>query len=258
MVVKEIQAKSILSASKVYPYVLNPYVGCQFGCRYCYARFMKKFTGHTEPWGTFVDVKVNAAELLERELRKKKPDEVWISGVCDPYQPLEVKYQLTRSCLALLVTHRWPVRIQTKSPLVLRDVDIFTNADTQTKTGEEKSPDCHVGVSIATGDEEVRRIFEPDSPSLVARMDALRQLHAAGIRTYVMIAPILPGAERLIPQLEGIVDYVYVDRMNYGYADSIYRMHGLDEYRTDLYFNTIGQAISQQCQDRGIPCSICF
>lgn len=84
MVVKEIRAKSILSASKVYPYVLNPYVGCQFGCLYCYARFMKKFTGHTEPWGSFVDVKVNAPELLERELKRKKPDEVWISGVCDP------------------------------------------------------------------------------------------------------------------------------------------------------------------------------
>jgi len=93
MVIKEIRAKSILSASKVYPFVLNPYVGCQFGCLYCYARFMKKFTGHTEPWGTFVDVKAT--------------------------------YRLTRSCLSLLLERRWPIRIQTKSPLVVRDIDLL-------------------------------------------------------------------------------------------------------------------------------------
>ena len=86
MVIREIRSKSILSASKIYPFVINPYVGCQHGCSYCYARYMKKFTGHKEPWGTFVDVKINAAELLEKEIRRKKKAEVWISGVCDPYQ----------------------------------------------------------------------------------------------------------------------------------------------------------------------------
>ncbi len=257
MLVTEIQAKSILSASKVYPYVLNPYVGCAFGCRYCYARFMKKFTGHTEPWGTFVDVKVNAAELLERELlslarRRKKPAEVWISGVCDPYQPLEARYQLTRSCLALLLKHNWPVRIQTKSPLVIRDIDIVS----QTVGG--KAPDCHVGFSIGTANEEIRRLFEPNAPSIADRIDALRQIHRAGIKTYVMIAPLMPGAEQLIPLVEGIVDYVYVDRMNYGYADSIYRTHKLEQYRTDAYFKTTGRLISRQCQERGIPCSVFF
>jgi DNA repair photolyase len=115
MIVKEIKAKSILSKSRVYDYALNAYVGCQHRCLYCYAKFMKRFTGHREAWGAFVDVKVNAPELLAREVKKKRKGRVWISGVCDAYQPLEKKYLLTRRCLEILVEQGWPVTIQTKS-----------------------------------------------------------------------------------------------------------------------------------------------
>jgi DNA repair photolyase len=96
MIIKETLPKTILSKSKIYPYVINPYTGCQHACSYCYARFMKRVTGHTEPWGQFVDVKITAPDLLKVEITKKKPDKVWVSGVCDPYQPLEGKYRLTR------------------------------------------------------------------------------------------------------------------------------------------------------------------
>jgi DNA repair photolyase len=88
MKIREIKAKSILSKSQVYDYALNPYVGCQHGCVYCYAKFMKRFTGHRETWGKFVDIKINAPELLAYEVKRKKVGRVWISGVCDPYQPL--------------------------------------------------------------------------------------------------------------------------------------------------------------------------
>ena len=125
LVVKEVYAKSILTKSQIYPYVVNPYTGCQHGCSYCYARFMKRVTGHKEPWGEFVDVKVNAPKLLQKEVLRRKPDRVWVSGVCDPYQPLEAKYRLTRRCLAILADHGWPITIQTRSPLVLRDMDII-------------------------------------------------------------------------------------------------------------------------------------
>ena len=97
VVIREIHARSILSRSKVFDYVVNPYTGCQHGCTYCYARFMKRFTGHSEPWGQFVDVKVNAPELLETQVNRRPMGRVWVSGVCDPYQPLEKKYGLTRS-----------------------------------------------------------------------------------------------------------------------------------------------------------------
>ncbi|HSQ92667.1 MAG TPA: radical SAM protein [Methanoregula sp.] len=230
LIVKEICAKSILSPSKIYPWVINPYTGCQHGCTYCYARFMKRVTGHKEPWGGFVDVKVNAPALLRHEIRKKKRGKVWVSGVCDPYQPLEATYCLTRQCLEILALNSWPVIIQTRSPLVLRDMDIFTSAR-----------DFEVGLSITTADDSIRILFEPDAPPIPDRLHALEILHNAGIRTYAMVAPVLPGAEGLAGLLKGKVDYVLVDRMNYHYADRVYREHGLEENLSDQYFFRIRQ-----------------
>jgi DNA repair photolyase len=230
LLVKEIPAKSILSKSKIYPYVVNPYTGCQHGCSYCYARFMKRVTGHTEPWGEFVDVKINAAALLRQEITKKKRGKVWVSGVCDPYQPLEVKYRLTRQCLEILARNAWPVIIQTRSPLVLRDIDILTEAR-----------DFEVGFSVTTADDRIRTLFEPAAPPINDRIQALDELHRAGIRTYAMVAPVLPGAEGLAALLKGKVDYVLIDRMNYHYADGVYRKYGLEDKRADDYFFRIQQ-----------------
>src|SRR3990170_3901369 len=108
MIVKEVRAKTILSKSKVSDYTINPYIGCEHGCTYCYARFMKRYTGHREPWGRFVDVKINAVSLLQGEIRRKRAGKVWISGVCDPYQPIEKEYELTKGCLEVLLRHGWP------------------------------------------------------------------------------------------------------------------------------------------------------
>ena len=204
MHVKSIRSKSILSKSKVAEYSLNPYIGCMHGCTYCYAKYMKRFTGHRETWGTFVDVKKNAIPLLQRELRRKKPGKVWVSGTCDPYQPIEEQMNITRGCLSLLSQYRWPVTIQTKSPLILRDLDILT-----------KSRGIDVVISITTADDGIRKIFEPHAPSIQNRLQALHTLCTAGIPTSAMIAPLLPHAEELLPQLQGNVDYVLIDKMNY-------------------------------------------
>jgi DNA repair photolyase len=233
LIVREIQAKTILSVSKIYPYVINPYTGCQHGCSYCYARFMKRVTGHREPWGEFVDVKINAADLLRGEIKKKKRGRVWVSGVCDPYQPLEAKYQLTRQCLEILSRNTWPVVIQTRSPLVLRDMDIIKDAR-----------DFEVGFSVTTADERIRELFEPHAPPITDRIQALDELHKAGIRTYAMIAPLLPGAEGLAELLKGKVDYVLIDRMNYHYADWVYRKYGLEDKLTDDYFYRTKQTLA--------------
>ena len=232
LIVQEVRAKSILSRSKIYPYVVNPYTGCQHGCSYCYARFMKRVTGHKEPWGDFVDVKVNAPELLRNEIRRKSRGRVWISGVCDPYQPLEEKFRLTRQCLAILVENNWPVIIQTRSPLVLRDIDIIREAG-----------DIEVGLSITTADDDIRKLFEPHAPPIPDRIQALDELHRAGIRTYAMVAPVLPEAEGLAGLLAGKVDYVLIDRMNYHYADWIYRKYGLEEYLSDDYYTRVRQTL---------------
>lgn len=224
LIIREVCAKSVLSSSRIYPYVVNPYTGCQHGCSYCYARFMKRVTGHREPWGEFVDVKVNAPEVLRRQVRKKRPGRVWVSGVCDPYQPLEAKYRLTRRCLEILVQNSWPVIIQTRSPLVLRDTDIFRSAQ-----------DLEVGMSVTTADDRIRMLFEPHAPPIPDRIRALEELHDAGVRTYAMIAPVLPGAEGLAALLNGKIDYILIDRMNYHYADHVYREHGLTDDRDGIY-----------------------
>jgi len=186
---------------------------------------MKRFTGHREAWGQFVDVKINAPDLLRREITRKKPGKVWISGVCDPYQPLEAKYLLTRQCLEILAQNNWPVVVQTRSPLVLRDIDIL-------KAGR----DFEVGLSVTTADESIRKLFEPGAPPIKDRIMALDELHKAGIRTYAMIAPMLPGAEGLAKILAGKIDYVILDRMNYNHANWVYRKYGLEDKMTDDFF----------------------
>ena len=169
---------------------------------------MKRVTGHREPWGDFVDVKINAPDLLREEVRKKRRrGRVWVSGVCDPYQPLEEKYRLTRKCLEILAENGWPAVIQTRSPRVLRDMDILREAR-----------DFEVGFSIPTADDGIRKLFEPKAPPIDDRVRALEELHGAGVRTYAMIAPTLPGAERLEELLKGKIDYLLKDRMNYHYA----------------------------------------
>ena len=204
---------------------------------------MKRFSGHKESWGDFVDVKINAPNLLTSEIKKKKKGKVWVSGVCDPYQPLEAKYELTRKCLEILIQDCWPVVIQTRSPLVLRDLDIF-----------KKAEDLEVGLSITSANDEIRRIFESNAPAIQARLKAIESLHRNGIKTYVMIAPILPGTENLVRILAGKVNYIIIDRMNYHHADWIYDKYRWNDMNTDAYFNIIGNRIAQECKEKGIEC----
>lgn len=245
--IQEIQAKNILSKSQVMDYALNPFVGCEHECRYCYARFMKRFSGHKEKWGEFIDVKINAPDLLIKEMKKKKVGRIWISGVCDPYQPIESKYALTRSCLEILAQSDWPVTIQTKSPLILRDLELIKSLK-----------EVEVGYTISTAKEDIKNLFEPRAPSIEARIAALASLSYAGIKTYVMIAPILPGAEELIPKIKGKVDYVYIDRMNYHYADWVYRKYKLEWARTEDFFKQKGEELAALFKKEEIPAYILF
>jgi len=240
MKIKEIKAKNILSKSKVYDWTINPYVGCQHGCIYCYAKFMKRFSGHKENWGEFVDVKINAPELLSQEIKEKKKGRVWISGVCDPYQPLEKKYELTKKCLEILQKNNWPVVIQTKSPLVLRDLELL-----------KKFQEIEVGFTITTDDEEIRKIFELRTVPINERIETLDKLHQEGIKTFVMIAPLLPKAESLVPKLKGKVDYVIIDKMNYHYADWIYKKYQWEKIQN-------GNELANLFKKENIPCQVVF
>ena len=132
MKIKEIFAKTILTKTAIpgFDYCVNPYVGCGHGCRYCYASFMKRFTGHKEPWGEFVDIKVNAPDLMKKQLRRARMGLVAIGTVTDPYQPLERKYRITRRILKALLERQFPVNVLTRSPLCLRDIDLFNDSGT--------------------------------------------------------------------------------------------------------------------------------
>lgn len=243
----EIKAKNILSRSQVFDYALNPYVGCRHGCVYCYARFMKRFTGHRERWGEFVDVKINAPELLLKEVKKKKPGRVWVSGVCDPYQPAEKRYALTRRCLEILAENSWPFTVQTKSALVLRDLDII-----------KRAKEAEVGFTITTADEKMRELFEPGAPPIRERVEALGALNAAGVKTFVMIAPLLPGAEGLPALIEGGAGYVLVDRLNYHYADRVYKAHGLEWAMEEGFFRSKAEELKEGFEKAGVPCQVLF
>ncbi|MGW8271803.1 MAG: radical SAM protein, partial [Thermodesulfovibrionales bacterium] len=125
--IREVRARSVLSRSRIpgADFCINPYVGCSHACKYCYATFMARYSQHVSPWGTFVDAKINAPEVLEEQLRRGARGAIMISSVTDAYQPLEARYRLTRRCLEKLRGHSVLVDILTKSPLVVRDIEIL-------------------------------------------------------------------------------------------------------------------------------------
>ena len=184
MLINEVKCKSILNKSGIsgIDYSINPYYGCAHKCQYCYAVFMKKFTGHTEPWGDFVDVKINAPEALARQLQRlKKRSHISFGTVCDPYQPLELKYQVTRQCLEILTHYRHRVSILTKSTIVIRDADIL-----------RRLYKVRVSFTITSMDEQIRKVFEPVTPPAKMRFRAIRTLVQDNIRTSVFVAPVIP------------------------------------------------------------------
>ncbi|MFC1645346.1 radical SAM protein [Patescibacteria group bacterium] len=184
MKIREIQASSIITKSNLpdADFVVNPYVGCMHCCVYCYAVFMKRFTGHgDEDWGSFVDVKVNAADLVPEKSEKYKGKLIFISSVTDAYMPIERKYQLTRKVLEKLVNLQPRLGVHTKSDLVLRDIDVL-----------KKFLDCEVGITITTLNDEIRKEIEPLASSVERRVKALEELKKEGIRNYVFVGPILP------------------------------------------------------------------
>jgi len=249
-VVREIEAKSILNVSKIHDYCVNPYTGCEVGCVYCYAAlFMRRYSGHSEPWGEFVDVKVNAPALLAKQIVKAKRGTIWFASVCDPYQPLEERYALTRRSLEVLVGHDFPVEIQTKSARVRRDLDVI-----------RRIPSVEVGFTIATDDETIAGMFEPRASPIGERVEVLREFKAAGVSTFAFAGPLLPGnPERLAALLAGAVDRVLIDRMNYIPAvKAFYARHGLLDALTDSFFRTQSARLAKALRARGIRVETVF
>mgnify|MGYP000935697812 CR=1 FL=1 len=183
MIIREIESKSILSKTgiPIADYVINPYTGCIHSCIFCYARFMKRFTGHQEDWGKFIDVKVNAPDLIPENTLKYEGKYIFLSSVTDPYLPLEREYRLTRRIIEKLIPLKPVLGILTKSDLILRDLDIIKQFE-----------NSEIGFSFSTLDENTRKEVEPAASPIEKRINALKEVHESGIQTYVFISPILP------------------------------------------------------------------
>ncbi|OHB92630.1 MAG: radical SAM protein [Planctomycetes bacterium RIFCSPHIGHO2_12_39_6] len=207
---------------------------------------MKRYTGHTEAWGSFVDVKINAPEILQKQLKRAKIGRVMISSVTDAYQPIESKYKLTRQCLEILLQSQFPVDILTKSSLVLRDTDLI-----------KKFKDIEVGITITTNDEKISRVFEPNAPSIMARIRTLRALHDKGINTYAFIGPVLPmNPEALSEKIRPHVDSIIIDRMNYTSKTlKIYQRMNLNKWLEKDFIDDIIQRLKNGFA--GKPVTIC-
>jgi DNA repair photolyase len=168
---------------------LNPYRGCEHGCIYCYARPTHEYLGFSAglDFESKIMVKTSAAKLLRAELESQRwqPQTLVMSGVTDPYQPIERKLGITRGCLQVLAKFRNPVAIITKNRLVTRDVDLLRNLAAHDAVA--------VNISVTSLDPKLQRVLEPRTSSPQARLDAIGQLRSAGIPTGVMVAPIIPG-----------------------------------------------------------------
>lgn len=172
--VYEKAARSLLTQASgyigAYDFTLNPYRGCQYGCQYCYAAAFSPNSQMRRDWGNWVIVKENAAELLDRELsrwrvKQSRPPRIYMSTVTDPYQPIETREKLTQRLLEVMLDYCPVLVIQTRSPMVTRDIALL-----------QRFKHLRINMSVPTGSEQVRRDFEPRSPSVKARLNAVRRL----------------------------------------------------------------------------------
>jgi len=210
VIIREVRCASLLNKSGNSDYSFNCYTGCSHGCAYCYARFMQRFHPHDEPWGRFVDVKVNAAEVLARQLRRLTLGSVFTCSACDGWQPIERRYRLTRECCRLLLEAGFHLHVLTKSKLVLRDLDLFAGKDDS------------VGVTITSADPAVVKLWEPDASPVVDRVKVVEGAKAAGLKTTMMFGPLLPAISdtpeglRALFELarDAAVDRIWTDALN--------------------------------------------
>ena len=208
MQVAKVRAKNILSRSKIGSggYAINPYVGCPHGCIYCYAEFMRGVTGHEEAWGEFLDVKDFDTASLVKFAASHGGERVFMSSVTDCYNPYEARFGVTRKVLEAVAGSDINLQILTKSSLVTRDLDLL-----------QTMPNVRVGVSLSVIDESLRRMLEPRASPVATRIAAIKKLRAAGVKTYIFVAPIFPQITPvfdIISRYGDAADEIWFDRLN--------------------------------------------
>lgn len=235
VIIDEVFTKSVLTKSNlpIGDYSVNPYVGCTHGCKYCYASFMKRFTNHPEPWGDFLDIKYWPDIKNPEKYRGKA---LFFGSVTDPYLPEEETFRRTRSLLEQLHGSGIKLSIQTKSDMVLRDLDII-------KTFQ----DARVGFSINTLDEDFKNDMDK-AVSIERRLSAMKILHDSGIRTTCFISPIFPGITDVISIIERVknqCNLVWLENLNLRGSYKPVIMNYIREKHPDLL--SLYDEIYQQC-----------
>jgi len=164
-----------------YDYSLNPYSGCSFGCSYCYAAFFARSDEKRDSWGTWVSAKTNALDVLRRMRTDLTDKTIYMSTVTDPYQPIERKLKLVREILPELSRRNARLVVQTRSPLVTRDIDLFLQFS-----------HVRINMTVSTDSRRVQMAFEPHCATSKRRLDAIKRIADAGINTSITMTPLLP------------------------------------------------------------------
>jgi len=250
-------------------FCINPYIGCGHGCIYCYSRFMRRFTGHKEEWGTFIDVRLNIAEALQKQLKspKYRNKQIYIGTVTDPYQPLEKKYKITREVLKVFLDYPAKISILTKSNLVLRDLALL-----------KRFKELDVDISLATLNEKWVRLIEPFSSTVKERLECLKILSQEGIITYVLMGPYWPiftEPETLFKEFKKTgVKHIFTESFNamggnWTGVEKILKKHYpkllsrikyiiLDKNAFNNFYNEAEKKVKELSKKYSIPCTIYF
>lgn len=242
------QHKGVLSG--YYSYTLNPYRGCAFGCRYCYAKEFTHDDRLERSWGSWVEPKLNAPRLLYEAALKLADARVFMSSATDPYQPLERKYRLTRACLevmlAMIPGPRF-VHIHTRSPFVLDDLGLLLAFEDR----------IEVNVSITTNDDYVRKLFEPTAPSIERRLETVRKLREAGVPVRVAVSPVLPSDPAdLARRVEQVSERAFVDSIRFpkpeGYGLEQFCEQDLQRYLGDSHPRAVVRCLVDRLGDANV------
>jgi DNA repair photolyase len=218
-----ISSKSLLNrcvSRRALPFTwtINPYRGCEFGCRYCYARYTHEFMEMRDgmDFEQKIYVKQHAAELLSRDLRRVKAGEsIALGTATDPYQPAERRYEVTRAILEEFSRHRgFELGIVTKSNLVARDLDLLRQID--------RANELSIHITVTTLDTNLARILEPRAPRPDLRLDAVRALRQAGLRVGVSCCPVIPGITDAPNHLEAVIRAAAEARADHLFANPLF------------------------------------
>lgn len=239
-------------------YALNPYIGCEHGCAYCYSPAVLRKEDYIRNWGNFVFIKENLPTLLEKEIAKIKPGCVGIGTVCDPYQPVEKRVEMTRKSLEILKDKKFGLCIQTKSDLVLRDVELLN---------EERD---EVGLTITTLDNGLAKKIEPRASPPDARAQALEELSRLQIRRWLFLGPVIPGVndfEESLSEVIGIAkktgSLVIYDKLNLkrGVEERLSKALGNSDFLSLLtheWWKETSRRIERICREQGVRCEPAF